>query len=150
MSAERVAELLQHLDRLPAELADWLRNGFEAHAAGGDLLAALDLDCPDLDQRDEHIRTCVALSPGESLAARIAFFLGCLTGNTRHPRRSVQRLIRGLRAMSCPRSPKQLRRICAGRRRDGWDINGQLCPTGDMVQAEPEQSFGARQWMKAD
>jgi hypothetical protein len=133
LSIALVNRLLDHIDRLPDDVAGWLRDGFAAWQAGADLHEALDLPGPDTGRRDDLLRTIIALSPGESSTARCAFVVGCLGGSERHPRPDMQHLIESLRLVGCPRSIRQLKRIVQGRRQDSWrlreaDMIGDLCP----------------------
>ena len=122
MSDQRRDQLLSHLAdcNLPGELVAWLRHGFEVHAAGGCLLTALGLAGPDLNRRDSLLREVLALSPGESVTARCAFVIGCLADEEQHPRPDMQRTIEALQRLGGALSVRQLRRIIAGRRQDGW------------------------------
>ena len=109
---------------LPGELVTWLAHGLEVQRAGGDLVEALGLDGPDLNRRDDLLRTVIDLSPGESMTARCLFVVGCLDGQEQHPRGDMQVVIDRLQRLPVPRSIKQLRRILNGRRQDGWRIEG--------------------------
>ncbi len=141
MSAERRNQLLNLLpdSGLPDDLQGWLQRGMEVQAAGADLLEALELDGPDLDRRDDLLRTVIALSPGESLTARCAFTIACIMGHERHPRTDMQNIIRSLRLVGCPLSIRQLHgRVTKGRRSDGWreretDMDRNLCPSESMT-----------------
>jgi hypothetical protein len=126
MSAEHCDALLSVLpaSNLPRELVAWLVRGLEVHQAGGDLLSALDLPGADMDRRDSLVRVVLKLTPGESFSARAAFFLDALAGNEEHPRQDMQQIIRKLRLLPWPGSVRQLRRIVAGHRQDGWRENG--------------------------
>lgn len=132
MSEARAAALLAALPGcdLPAELRAWLLHGFEAQAAGGCLLEALNLPGADLDRRDALLQSVVAATPGDSLQARILTTIDCVQGNREHPRRDMQLIVKRLRQSGCDLSARQLRRIVAGRRQDGWrgcDIDAVLC-----------------------
>ena len=105
---------------LPGELVGWLRRGLEVHAAGGDIHTGLDLAGPDIELRNENIRTAIQLSPGISRTARCIFFVDCLNGNRTHPRPDMQRLIDGLKLMDVPASTKPLLRLLDGRTQAGW------------------------------
>lgn len=122
MSAERLNALLGHLpdSQLPADLVQWLQQGFTSWQAGHDLGQALELEPVDLNQRDSMICVVISLSPGNSVAARCSYFLSCLDGCETHRRHDMQRRVERLREMDVPRSLKQLRRILNGRRQDGW------------------------------
>jgi hypothetical protein len=126
MSAEHRDALLSALPacNLPSELVAWLTQGFAAWQQGQSLEQALELEAPDLDERDDMIRTVIELSPGESVAARCSYFIGCLDGCELHHRHDMQQQVERLRGLSVPRSLKQLRRILDGRRQDGWRIEG--------------------------
>jgi hypothetical protein len=108
---------------LPGDLVAWLTHGLEVQRAGGDLLEALGLEGPDLNRRDDLLRTVIDLAPGESITARCFFVIECLDG-ARFPRNDMQHLIDRLQRLSVPRSVRQLRRILDGRRQDGWKVQG--------------------------
>jgi hypothetical protein len=129
MSLARVNQLLAALPGcdLPAELRRWLLRGFERWQAGHDIETALnlgDLDAPRMDfaERDDMIRYCINFAPGESAAARMAFFIECTSGCVEHPDASAQGFIRMLRSsrVYVPSTIRHLRRIMRHRRCDGW------------------------------
>jgi len=126
MTAARRDALLAILpaSNLPRELVAWLVHGLSIQAAGGNLLDALRLGGPDLDRRDDLLRTVIELTEAETAPARRAIVSACLAGNREHPRRDMRAFIATLRSMDCPRSPKQLKRIEEHRRQDGWRIDG--------------------------
>ncbi len=123
MSAKRVNELLHYCDRLPPDLAAWLRGGLRAWQQGSNLETALEIDGPRLsdDERDNALRGAMALLP-VGLDDQAPFLAGLLERGERHPDPAGEQLLRMLRAARCriPASIKQLRRIQRGRRSDGW------------------------------
>lgn len=146
MSAERVNQLVEALrsgDSLPGGLRRWLVRAFEQWQQGHDIETALGLldDGSEYsrmshDERDDLIRVAIRLCPGESESAQASFFIEVVDGHLPHPDETGARFVgvlRGARAY-IPKSLKQLRRILAGRRCDGWRYQtdgdtDRLCPT---------------------
>ena len=126
MSADLAQELIEAADRLPSHLRDWLVVGFESWREGEDLAESLGLFRPTLDERDQWIKLCVSLCPGETDTAKCSFFLDCIAGSRQHPEAAGQRLIEKLisQPVNVELSIKQLRRIINGRRQDGWWLSG--------------------------
>jgi hypothetical protein len=139
VSAERVRRLLCEADRLPDDLRAWLVAGLLGWQQGQSLEGALGLDNSDargmdLSERDAMIVHCINAAPGESHAARIAFFVECMSGQIEHHDDTAQRFIRILHnsRVYVPGAIRHLRRILQGRRCDGWRFQGTsapLCPS---------------------
>ena len=146
MSEARRDLLLQLLPGcdLPGELVTWLRCGLEVQQAGGDLLAALDLEGADMDRRDDLLRDIIRLTPAGSRTARCELVSDCLYGLRQHPRKDLQRLIQRLQAMGAPRSAKQLMRIANRRRQRGSVSSMGSAPTPMPVLRTRSPSSTAR------
>lgn len=134
MSAEYVAELLELLpdSDLPAELVEWLLDGFTRYQDfGEDIAEALGLDQPLIDRRDELLKMCVMMAPSDSMTAKAAFTLACLHHGQTHPDPTAQKFIERLRSLPCrlPHSIRHLARLIDGDRagRDKTKITV-LCP----------------------
>ena len=145
MSAARVDRLLANLDRLPADLRTWLRDGLRQWQQGSNLEIALQIDAPalSLDARDDMLRAIIKLLPCDP-DVQISFFLGLIGDGRRHPDATGQRLLEILIASRCyvPRTARHLRRILQHRRSDGWrgTFSG-LCPHDAPGEDDAEQIF---------
>jgi hypothetical protein len=100
---------------------------------------------PDLDTRDEWIKTAIQLCPGETLTAKCAYFLECLDGEQRHPSPIAARLLNKLASanLQIPHSIRQLKRVFRGSRQDVEAENVRLCPLWprpDTAVKRPEDS----------
>jgi hypothetical protein len=84
VSVERVQELLESLpsSNMPAGLRIWLRRDLEGWQQGRDLEIAVCLNVlpMPLSEREQYIRACIVMAPGESLAARITISSNASTG----------------------------------------------------------------------
>lgn len=126
MSADRLDQLLDALpdSGLDPELVAWLVSGVKAFKHQGENLeVALNVagnDSLSLDERDELLRVCLKLSPGESFAARGCFVLDCLDGTAQHSNKLAAQLILRVRRsrVALPGSVRHLRRIANGHRSD--------------------------------
>jgi hypothetical protein len=141
VTAERVNELLEHIDRLPPAVGDWLARGFERWQQGGDLADALALNQPALndDERDDVLRAVMSLLPVDTEDAP-AFLAGLLADARPHPDRTAQAMLNTLAASRCriPTSAKQLRRIQRGVRSDGWRTSGTSVAIVSRVHASAD------------
>jgi hypothetical protein len=146
VTAERVNELLEHIDRLPAALGDWLARGFAQWQRGGDLQQALELDCEIMsyDERDRLLRACIELCPGADASDRLSYFVGMLARGDEHSDATGRQMLAILRRSRAyvPTSRKHYRdRILKGHR--GTESGS--CPVDEKLENALRQFFyGAR------